>query len=107
MPASTTSHPFAVVTGASSGIGLELARQFIAHDFDVVVTAEVSIDGQPPEIVELPTNHAGRRYAPFWRYNLPAGRHTVRISVRPLPADTTLFLERVIIYGPEPRRPPV
>ena len=63
--------------------------------------------GDLPEIVELPTGHAGRRYAPFWRYNLPAGRHTVRITVRPLPADTTLFLERVIIYGPEPKRPPV
>jgi len=30
----------ALVTGASSGIGLELARQFIDHDFDVVITAE-------------------------------------------------------------------
>ena len=32
--------PLALVTGASSGIGLELARQFATHDFDVVLTAE-------------------------------------------------------------------
>ena len=32
--------PLAVVTGASSGIGLELARQFAQHDFDLVVAAE-------------------------------------------------------------------
>jgi short-subunit dehydrogenase len=32
--------PLALVTGASSGIGLELAVQFAAHDFDLVVTAE-------------------------------------------------------------------
>ena len=32
--------PLALITGASSGIGLELARQFATHDFDVVVTAE-------------------------------------------------------------------
>jgi short-subunit dehydrogenase len=32
--------PLAVVTGASSGIGLELAKQFAEHDFDVVVAAE-------------------------------------------------------------------
>ena len=32
--------PLAVVTGASSGIGLELARQFATHDFDLIVAAE-------------------------------------------------------------------
>ena len=31
---------FAVVTGALSGIGFELARQFAEHDFDLLVTAE-------------------------------------------------------------------
>jgi short-subunit dehydrogenase len=30
----------AVVTGASSGIGLELARQFAEHDFDLLIAAE-------------------------------------------------------------------
>jgi uncharacterized protein len=32
--------PLAVVTGASSGIGLELARQFANHHFDLIVAAE-------------------------------------------------------------------
>ncbi len=36
----TSNRPLAVVTGASSGIGLELAKQFAEHDFDVVVAAE-------------------------------------------------------------------
>ena len=31
---------FAVVTGASSGIGLELAKQFAGHGFDVMAVAE-------------------------------------------------------------------
>ena len=35
-----TGKQFAVVTGASSGIGYELARQFAEHDFDVLVVAE-------------------------------------------------------------------
>jgi short-subunit dehydrogenase len=36
----------AVVTGASSGIGLELTRQCLSHDFDVLVCAEdPAIDG--------------------------------------------------------------
>jgi uncharacterized protein len=36
----TSSRPLAVVTGASSGIGYELARQFAEAGFDLVVAAE-------------------------------------------------------------------
>ena len=36
----TEPRPLALVTGASSGIGLELARQFAEHGFDLLVTAE-------------------------------------------------------------------
>jgi short-subunit dehydrogenase len=34
------SNSYAVVTGASSGIGLELAKQFAQHGFDLLVVAE-------------------------------------------------------------------
>ena len=38
---STTSQkPFAVVTGGSSGIGLELAKQFAEHGYDLLLAAE-------------------------------------------------------------------
>ena len=36
----SVSRPFAVVTGASTGIGRELARQFVTHGFDVLITAD-------------------------------------------------------------------
>jgi short-subunit dehydrogenase len=36
----TDTKPLALVTGASSGIGLELARQFAEHGFDLVINAE-------------------------------------------------------------------
>lgn len=36
----TSNHPFAVVTGASSGIGYALAEEFAEHGYDLLITAE-------------------------------------------------------------------
>ena len=38
--ANSSTRQFAVVTGASSGIGFELAKQFAEHDFDVLIVAD-------------------------------------------------------------------
>jgi short-subunit dehydrogenase len=40
MGTTETGRQFAVVTGASSGIGYELAKQFTQHGFDVLIAAE-------------------------------------------------------------------
>ena len=39
---SNSNRSFAVVTGASTGIGYHLAREFATHDFDVLITADES-----------------------------------------------------------------
>ena len=52
--AETTGSGLAVVTGASSGIGFELARQFAEHGFDLIVVAEdESIGGAADELRDL------------------------------------------------------
>jgi uncharacterized protein len=38
--ATTTKRKFGVVTGGSSGIGFELARQLVEHDYDVLIAAD-------------------------------------------------------------------
>jgi short-subunit dehydrogenase len=48
---STQTRPLALVTGASSGIGLELAKQFAQHDYDLLINAEdVGIDAASAEL---------------------------------------------------------
>ena len=47
-PASSA-RPLALVTGGSSGIGRELARQFTLHGFDLVIGAPVTgLRRRPP-----------------------------------------------------------
>ena len=48
---STQTRPFAVVTGASSGIGRELSKQFAVNGFDVLLTANEPLDAA---LAELP-----------------------------------------------------
>ncbi|HEX8111885.1 MAG TPA: SDR family NAD(P)-dependent oxidoreductase [Kofleriaceae bacterium] len=49
--ATETKRKFAVVTGASSGIGFELARQCLEHGFDVLICAEdAAIDGAAKQL---------------------------------------------------------
>jgi uncharacterized protein len=68
MTTPATNRPLAIVTGASSGIGYELARQFAEHGFDLVIAgedagieqaaADLSRDGGPsvaPVQVDLAT----------------------------------------------------
>jgi uncharacterized protein len=50
----TTQRPLALVTGASSGIGYELAKQFASNGFDLVITSEQArIVDQAPDFEQL------------------------------------------------------
>jgi NAD(P)-dependent dehydrogenase (short-subunit alcohol dehydrogenase family) len=53
-----SSRPLALVTGASSGIGLELAKQFAHNDFDLIIAAEdAELDGAARELEALGANY--------------------------------------------------
>jgi uncharacterized protein len=53
-PTSSSARPLAVVTGASSGIGYELAKQFAKNGFDLLITATGSgVDEAARQIEQL------------------------------------------------------
>ena len=55
------SRNLALVTGASSGIGRELAKQFAQHGFDLIVAAEDELDGAVAELQSLGASVDGVR----------------------------------------------
>lgn len=77
-----TGRPLAVVTGASSGIGLELARQFARNDFDLVIAAE------DEAVTEVATELAG----------LGADVRAVQVDLTDYDGVETLY-ERVLATG--------
>jgi uncharacterized protein len=56
-PGMSATKKWALVTGASRGIGLELAKQFADHGYDLVVAAE---DGGINQVAEELSEHGGR-----------------------------------------------
>lgn len=49
---SSTAKPLAVVTGASSGIGYELAKQFAQHGFDLLITTHRQSTADAARVLE-------------------------------------------------------
>jgi ADP-ribosylglycohydrolase len=74
---------------------------------DQVIVADMYVDDQLLETVNLPTNFTPRRFTPFWKYGLPEGKHTVRLKIRNPSSDAAVSLERAIVYGSKPVRPAV
>ncbi len=74
---------------------------------DQVIVADVFIDDRPAEAVNLPTNFTSRRFTPFWKYELPEGKHTVRLKLRNPSGAASVFMERAVIYGSKPKLPTV
>jgi hypothetical protein len=74
---------------------------------DQLIVADVFIDDRLAETVNLPTNVTRRRFTPFWKYELPDGKHTVRLKVRNPSGEASVFMERAVIYGSKPKRPDV
>ena len=74
---------------------------------DQVIAVDMTIDDRPAEAIELPTDFTSRRFTPFWKYELPDSKHTVRLKVRAPSAEASVALERAVVYGSKPVRPPV
>ncbi len=88
------------------GIGFAINANVRADDGkDHVPQVEVHVDGKHVETVKLPTNQTARRFVAFWRYQLPKGKHTVRLTLANPGEGGIVALDYAIIYSDEPSRP--
>jgi len=98
--ANRAARPLAVVTGASTGIGLELAR-CAARDFDLLIVAD------EPAIHEAANELAVvARPSQRWRLILPASRASTDCSRRPAngPSMPSSPMPAEAWAGPSPTR---
>src|SRR3954447_20657580 len=83
----TDTRPLAVVTGASSGIGLELAKQFAANGFDLLVAAEDDeLAGRPRALEACRVTVEAARGAPAPAGGVEALYEPIRAAGRPVGA---------------------
>lgn len=72
---------------------------------DIVLVAEMYIDGQLVETSKLPTNYVTRKNSPFWKYQLQQGKHKVDIKIKNAVENVYIQLVDVIVYGDKPSKP--
>jgi hypothetical protein len=87
------------------GIGFALAAPPDGRKFgktSYVFDTEMYIDGVLVEKAKLPTEINQRRFTPFWRYQLPNGKHQVVIKILNPTDDARIEYIHAIIYGDKP-----
>jgi hypothetical protein len=88
------------------GIGFAINASVRSADGkDRVPQIEVYVDGKHVETVKLPSNETARRFVAFWRYQLPRGRHTVRLKLANPAEGGTVSLDYAILYADKPSHP--
>ena len=60
------------------------------------------IDGELVEKISLPTERNKRRFTPFWKYQLPKGKHKVLIKILNPVDFVNVQLQHAIIYDDSP-----
>ncbi len=72
---------------------------------DVELEVEMYIDGELVETSKLPTNYVKRKNTPFWKYQLPKGKHTVHLKVKNPTENVLVHLNDAVIYDDKPANP--
>ncbi len=93
------------ITFEFEGIGFALAAPADGKDYgekNYVFETEMYIDGVLAEKAKLPTAINQRRFTPFWKYQLPMGKHQVVIKILNPVDYARVAYNYAVIYGDKP-----
>ena len=89
-----------------TGIGFAITgRAERKGEEDYTLQVKVTIDGKVVETTNLPTNYTTRKYTPFWKYQLPRGKHEVVFKILNPSDKAHMIIEDLIVYDSEPSKP--
>ncbi len=73
-----------------------------SREADYTFEVEMTIDGVVVETTKLPTNNILRKFIPFWKYQLPMGKHRVQLKVLNPASEASIQLSSAVIYRDRP-----
>jgi hypothetical protein len=94
-----------VISFEFEGIGFAVAASPDGKSYansNHIFETEMFIDGVSVEKIKLPTVINQRRFTPFWKYQLPAGKHKVLIKILNPVDFAKVDVLHAIIYGDQP-----
>lgn len=65
-------------------------------------TAELYLDDKKIETAKLPANFTQRRHELFWKYQLPKGKHTLRVKLLNPDPNHVVWLADLLVYNDQP-----
>ena len=68
-------------------------------DDPYVAVLDIYIDGKRDETVNLPMKNSSRRLEPAWKYQLPEGRHNVRLKWINPASEYEIRINDIVIYS--------
>ncbi|MDR2040862.1 MAG: ADP-ribosylglycohydrolase family protein [Tannerella sp.] len=84
------------------GIGIVFSGRVQGDKAGYEAEVEMSIDGVPVETALLPVSYATRRNELFWKYQLPAGRHTVTFKWLNPEKNVSIHFGQALVYNDKP-----
>jgi hypothetical protein len=83
------------------GVGFVISGNIFKDEAlpDTIMNIELNIDNIKPETEILPYNFRTRRMEIAFRYNLPEGKHTVKLSLKEPKKGYRLKIEKILFYN--------